>query len=232
VGLRFGETKMSDGDSARAPVETVKVLMIEDHPIVRDGARLIFKRRPDFEVAEASTVEDGFVANRDFQPDVIILDIGLGEGSGFDMIPKLRADNSAARIIVFSMHDSARFVTRALDMGARGYITKSDEPAAILVAIDKVRSGVVYLGQSVAQALALANLEPSQDPLHELSGRERQVIALLGEGKSLAEIAIVLNIGYKTVANTVALIKQKLKITTSVALIKFAVETNAREGHR
>ncbi len=217
-----GETKMDD------TVETIKVLMIEDHPIVRDGCRLIFNRRPDLDVVEASTVDDGFAANSDFHPDVIILDIGLREGSGFDMIPKLRADNAAAHIVVFSMHDTARFVTRALDMGARGYITKSDEPTAILAAIDKVRSGAVYLGQSVAQALALANLEPANDPLHDLSGREKQVIALLGEGKSLSEIAADLDIGYKTVANTVAIIKQKLKIGTSVALIKFAVETSTR----
>ena len=212
-------------------VEAVKVLMIEDHPIVRDGCRLIFNRRPDLDVVEASTVEDGHTANREFHPDVIILDIGLREGSGFDMIPKLLADNGAAQIVVFSMHDTARFVTRALDLGARGYITKSDEPTTILAAIDKVRGGAVYLGQSVAQALALANLEPSKDPLRELSGREKQVVALLGNGKSLAEIAVDLDIGYKTVANTVALIKQKLKITTSVALIKFAVEMAARERH-
>ena len=208
--------------------EKVKVLMIEDHPIVRDGARLIFHRRPDLEVVEASTVADGFIANRDFRPDVIILDIGLGEGSGFDMIPGLNADNAAAQIIVFSMHETAPFVTRALDMGARGYITKSDEPTTILAAINSVRGGSVYLGRSVAQALALANLEPSKDPLRELSGRERQVVALLGQGKSLTEIAAALDIGYKTVANTVALIKQKLKIGTSVALVKFAVEMSTR----
>jgi DNA-binding NarL/FixJ family response regulator len=211
-------------------IDTVKVLMIEDHPIVRDGARLIFRRRPDLEVSEASTMADGFVLNRATHPDVIILDIGLGDGSGFDMIPQLVADNSAARIIVFSMHETPRFVSRALDIGARGYITKSDEPTIILAAIDKVRAGGVYLGQSVA--LALANLEPQTDPLHELSGRERQVFGLLGEGKSLAEIAADLDIGYKTVANTVALIKQKLKIGASVALVKLAVELNAREQRR
>ena len=209
--------------------ETIKVLMIEDHPIVRDGARLIFQRRPDLDVVDASTAADAYVANRDFRPDVILLDIGLGEGSGFDMIPDLRADNAGAEIIVFSMHETAPFVTRALDMGARGYITKSDEPTAILAAIDSVRAGSVYLGRSVAQALALANLEPSKDPLRELSNRERQVVALLGQGKSLTEIAAALDIGYKTVANTVALIKQKLKIATSVALIKFAVEMSTRE---
>jgi two-component system, NarL family, invasion response regulator UvrY len=207
--------------------ERVKVLMIEDHPIVRDGCRLIFNRRSDFDLVEASTVEGGIAANREFQPDVIVLDLGLRDGSGFDMIPILLADNQATRIVIFSMNETARFVTRALDMGARGYVTKNDDPDTILMAIDKVRSGAVYLGQSVAQALALANLEPAADPLCELSGREKQVINLLGEGKSLAEIAAGLDIGYKTVANIVATIKQKLGFATSVALIKFAVEVNA-----
>ena len=211
--------------------ERVKVLMIEDHPIVRDGCRLIFNRRSDFELIEASTAENGIAANREFRPDVIVLDLGLRDGSGFDMIPILLADNEATRIVIFSMNETARFVIRALDMGARGYITKNDDPNTILAAIDKVRSGAVYLGQSVAQALALANLEPKSDPLRDLSGREKQVVNLLGEGKSLAEIAAGLDIGYKTVANLVATIKQKLGIATSVALVKFAVEVNARDRH-
>jgi two-component system, NarL family, invasion response regulator UvrY len=211
--------------------ERVKVLMIEDHPIVRDGCRLIFNRRSDFELVEASTIEGGIAANHEFQPDVIVLDLGLRDGSGFDMIPILLADNQATRIIIFSMNETARFVTRALDMGARGYVTKNDDPDTILMAIDKVRSGAVYLGQSVAQALALAKLEPTVDPLRDLSGREKQVVTLLGEGKSLAEIAAGLDIGYKTVANIVATIKQKLGFSTSVALIKFAVEVNARDRH-
>jgi two-component system, NarL family, invasion response regulator UvrY len=211
--------------------ERVRVLMIEDHPIVRDGCRLIFNRRSDFELVEASTVEAGIAANREFLPEIIVLDIGLRDGSGFDMIPILLADNQTTRIIIFSMNETARFVTRALDMGARGYVTKNDDPDTILMAIDRVRSGAVYLGQSVAQALALAKLEPATDPLRDLSGREKQVVTLLGEGKSLAEIAAGLDIGYKTVANIVATIKQKLGFSTSVALIKFAVEVNARDRH-
>ncbi len=211
--------------------ERVKILMIEDHPIVRDGCRLILNQRANFEVAEASTASEGVAVNRKFRPDVIILDIVLREDSGFDAIPMLLADNEMARIVIFSMNETARFVRRALDMGARGYLTKNDDPNTILAAIDKVRSGGVYLGQSVAQALALANLEPVADPLRGLSGREKQVVALLGDGKSLAEIATDLDIGYKTAANVVATIKQKLGIATSVALIKFAVEATAKDRH-
>ena len=204
--------------------DQVKVLVIEDHPIVRDGCRRMCSRRPDIETREASTAEEGLAANRSFKPNVVILDIALGEMNGFDIMPRLLADNEAAQIIVFSMYEEARFVTRALDLGARGYITKNDDPGAILAAIDKVRSGAIYLGQSVAQALALASRERSIDPLRDLTQREKQVLALLGDGKNLSEIASLLDIGYKTAANTVASIKQKLGIATSPALIKFAVE--------
>jgi DNA-binding NarL/FixJ family response regulator len=208
--------------------DQVKVLVIEDHPIVRDGCRRICSRRPDLVTREASTAEEGLAANREFMPDVVILDIGLGDMNGFDILPKLVADNAGAQVIVFSMYEAARFVTRALDLGARGYVTKNDDPNAILAAIDKVRTGAIYLGQSVAQTLALASRERANDPLRELTERERQVVDLLGDGKNLSEIAELLDIGYKTAANTVASIKQKLGIATSPALIKFAVELKSR----
>lgn len=209
--------------------DQIKVLIIEDHPIVRDGCRRICSRRPDLTTVDVATAEEGLIANRDFKPDVIILDIGLGEMSGFDILPQLRAENPAAHVVVFSMYEAARFVTRALDLGARGYVTKNDDPNAILAAIDKVRTGAVYLGQSVAQTLALASRERANDPLRELTERERQVIGLLGDGKNLSEISALLDIGYKTAANTVAAIKQKLGISTSPALIKFAVELKAED---
>src|SRR6185437_14264068 len=94
--------------------DQIKVLVIEDHPIVRDGCRRICSRRPDIQAIDVPSAEEGLAANIEFQPDVIILDIGLGEMSGFDIMPKLRADNEGAQIIVFSMYEAARFVTRAL----------------------------------------------------------------------------------------------------------------------
>ena len=103
----------------------------------------------------------------------------------------------------------------ALEKGARGYITKNDDPNTILHAIDKVRSGSIYLGQAVAQTLAMINVAPANDPLHELNDRERQIVKLLGDGKSLTEISVQLALGYKTVANAVTVIKQKLAIVTT-----------------
>ena len=210
--------------------ESIKILLIEDHPIVRDGCLRILARRPDFEAMEANTAPAGLAANRSFSPDVIILDLELPDIGGLEVINELLRDNPATRIIIFSMYEAATFVTRALERGARGYVTKNDDPNAILHAIDKVLAGAVFLCQSVAQNLALANLEPAEDPLRTLSERERQVVTLLGEGKSLTEIAGALAIGYKTAANIVSAVKQKLRIGTSPALIKFAVELKSKAG--
>jgi len=208
--------------------EQVKVLVIEDHPIVRDGCMRIFARRSDIEAVEASSAEDGRVLNRDLVPEIVVLDISLPDANGLDLISALLADNPGAKIIVFSMYEAASFVTHALEKGARGYITKNDDPITILAAIDKVRGGSVYLGQAVAQNLALYKLEVANSPIHDLSERERQVLGLLGDGKSLTEISSDLTIGYKTAANLVSAIKQKLSISTSSALIKFAVERRAK----
>ncbi len=208
--------------------EQVKVLIIEDHPIVRDGCLRIFAHRTDFHAVEASSAEAGRALNLELKPDVIVLDVNLPDANGLDLISSLLANNPQAKIIVFSMYEAASFVTHALEKGARGYITKNDDPMTILSAIDKVRAGTVYLGQAVAQNLALYNLEAANSPLRELSDRERQVLGLLGDGKSLTEISSDLTIGYKTAANLVSAIKQKLSIPTSSALIKFAVEQRAK----
>ncbi len=202
----------------------VKVLVIEDHPIVSDGCQRILGRRTDFTVREASSATAGLALNRDFAPDVILLDVGLPDASGFDIIQQLIDDNLAAKVIIFSMYEAPSFVALALQKGAKGYITKNDDPNAILQAIDKVRAGAIYLGQAIAQTLAMINAAPINDPLRDLNDRERQIVKLLGDGKSLTEISVQLTLGYKTVANAVTLIKQKLAVPTTPALIKFAVE--------
>lgn len=206
----------------------VKVLMIEDHPIVRDGCQRIFNRRTDIEMVEAVSAMGGITLNRDFNPDVIVLDVGLPDASGFDIIAELLADNAHAKVIIFSMYEAPHFVSCALEKGARGYITKNDDPDTILSAIDRVRAGGIYLGQAAAQHLAMTSLVPTNDHLRDLNDRQRQIMRLLGEGKSLTEISVELALGYKTVANAVVVIKQKLGFSTSPALIKFAVELKSK----
>ena len=122
--------------------DEVKVLVIEDHPIVSDGCQRILSRRADIMVREAPSATAGLALNREFAPDVILLDVGLPDASGFDIIQQLMDDNPSSKVIIFSMYEAPSFVTLALEKGARGYITKNDDPNTILQAIDKVRTGV------------------------------------------------------------------------------------------
>jgi two-component system invasion response regulator UvrY len=208
--------------------DRTEILLIEDHPIVRDACRGLLERRADLVATEASTAQEGLDLNRRGRPGLVLLDLELPDAKGLDLVGRLRDENPHARVIVFTMHSSVACVAKALQSGAQGYVTKCDDPATILVAIDKVMEGATFLGPSVAQSVALAKIAPPSDPLGRLTAREREVIALLGEGKSLGEISATLEIGYKTAANVVSALKQKLEITTSAALVKFAVEHASR----
>ena len=128
------------------------------------------------------------------------------------------------KIIVFSMYDDPAFAQRALKSGARGYITKNDDPDVLLQAIETVSGGGLFLTASMTGKLALMAAKGGSDPLRDLSGREREVLELLGDGKTLAEIADRLNISYRTSASLTAQIKTKLNITSTAALIKWAAD--------
>ena len=201
--------------------EPTQVLLVEDHPLIRAGCRRLLAQRKSFDLLEAERGQAGLALNKKHRPAVVLLDLDLPDGNGLDLMPQLIADNPAARIVILSMYGDSGRVSRALAKGAKGYVTKNDDPAAILTAIDKVLEGETYLGQSVAQALAMTRLQPDAP---ELGEREKAILDGLGDGKSLAEIAADLGITYKTVANSAALLKSKLRIRTSAALVKFAVE--------
>jgi two-component system invasion response regulator UvrY len=209
-------------------LDKTAILLLDDHPIVRDACRSLLGRRSDLVIHEASSAAEGLERNRQSLPSLVLLDLELPDAKGLDLVDLLRGENPGVGVIVFSMHRSVACVSTALRSGARGYVAKSDDPAMLLVAIEAVLSGSTFLAPSVAQSVALATVVPSGDPLRRLSAREREVLALLGDGKSLAEIATALEIGYKTAANIVSVLKQKLEVPTSAALIKFAVERAGR----
>ncbi|MDQ7249017.1 response regulator [Dongia sedimenti] len=204
--------------------ETTRILLVEDHPLIRAGCRRLLAQRRNFDLQEADRGLAALELNKRHRPDILLLDLDLPDGNGLDLMPQLVADNAPVRIIILSMYGDSGRVSRALAKGAKGYVTKNDDPAAILTAIDKVLEGEVYLGQTVAQALALTQLQPETPGLAELGEREKAILDGLGDGKSLAEIAADLGVTYKTVANAAGLLKSKLRIRTSAALVKFAVE--------
>lgn len=203
----------------------MKVLLIEDHPIVRAGVRRILQARAGLEVIEAETGEAGLRA-ADLAPDVVILDLNLPDMRGLDVLQTLKAARPALRIIVFTMYDEPALVTRAVEAGALGYVTKNDDPESLLGAIDAVLAGRLYLAQSVAQKLAFAKL--AADPLEGLNERERNLVRLLGSGRTLAEISGEMGVSYRTAAALAAKVRAKLGLRTNVALIKLAVEQAAQ----
>jgi DNA-binding NarL/FixJ family response regulator len=205
--------------------EPLKVLLIEDHPIVRAGCRRLLQSRAGTEIFEAGSGAEGFALARRERPRVVVLDLNLPDGNGLAILARLRGEIPTAAVLVFSMYEEAAFVARALEGGALGYLTKHDDPEALLEAVEAVARGARYLGHSVAQKLALLSLQPGNDPLRGLTARELGVLDLLGGGAGLAEIAEALALSYRSAANIAAQLRAKLQVRSQAALVKFAVET-------
>jgi two-component system, NarL family, invasion response regulator UvrY len=203
----------------------MRILLIEDHPIVRAGVRRLLQGTGEAEVLEATNAADGLRLAHEVSPEVIILDLRLPDGSGLDLLAPLMAnDRTLPKVIVFSMYEDPAFAVRALEAGAKGYITKNDDPEVLLQAVETVSNDGVFLTTSMAEKLALLTAKIRDDPLRDLSNREREVLDLLGQGKTLTEIADQLTISYRTSASIAAQIKSKLNLNTTAALIKWAVE--------
>lgn len=203
----------------------MRVLIVDDHPIVASGCRTVLADEPEIVVLEAADAESGeqaFVAER---PDVSIIDINLPTVSGFELARRILAQDSAARIIMFSMNDDPVFVARAIEIGAKGYVSKTGDPNDLLEAIREVGSGGVYLPPAIARSIAFAGPAVAKSPLSKLNSREMEILRLLSSGKSLSEIAWLIHSPYKTVANTSSIIRQKLGVKTSAELVRLAIES-------
>jgi two-component system, NarL family, invasion response regulator UvrY len=202
----------------------MRILLIEDHPIVRTACRLMLQARPGVEVAEATTAASGLDMAGTFSPDLVLLDLRLPDGNGLDLLATLISTQPNQKIIVFSMYEDPAIARRALEAGARGYITKNDNPDVILEAIDRVGDGGIFLAPSMADKIAEMMAGLDGDPLRGLSPRERQVLELLGRGRTLAEIAEELSLSYRLSAYAASQIKVKLQIPSTAALIKWATD--------
>ena len=201
----------------------MRILLIEDHPIVKDACRLLVAERPDVTILEASTGAAGERLCAAENPDIVVLDLHLPDGSGLDVLRRLRTEDGGRRVIVFSMYEEPSFVWRAMDAGAMGYVTKSDHPDALLEAIRRVHSGERYLGAIAARQVAFSNMRGGTHP--KLSAREREVLNLLADGLSISRIAERLSVSYRTSASLVAQLRTKLDLPSTAALIRHAVET-------
>lgn len=202
----------------------MRILIVDDHPIVASGCRALFAADPGVEILEAADAETGLAAFTTGQPDVCVLDVNLPGVSGFELARRILARAASARIIMFSMNDDPIFAARAIESGAKGYVSKSGDPGDLVEAIRTVDAGGQYLPTAIAQRLAFDRLDPRQNRLARLSTRELEILRLLGAGNSLSEVAWQLNAPYKTIANASAIMRQKLGIRSLPELVRFAID--------
>jgi two-component system, NarL family, invasion response regulator UvrY len=201
----------------------LQVLLVDDHAVVREGYHRLLERTPDIRVAaEADNGEEAYRLFCERPIDVVVMDISLPGISGLEATRRMLARSPQARVLIFSMNEDPMFVSRALQAGARGYVTKASAPDVLVEAVRAVANGRPYISHDVAQQLALQGLPAGRTPLDELSSREFEVFRLLAEGRSLTEIAKLLCLSHKTVANYQSSIRQKLELSNSVQIVKMA----------
>jgi DNA-binding NarL/FixJ family response regulator len=203
--------------------QAITILVIDDHPIVRAGCRQLIQRIPSTKVVEAETGEEGYRLFQELYPDMVLLDITLPGIGGLEVLRRMRANRENAKVLMFSMHEDPVFASRAMQTGAKGYITKNNAADHLVEAVEKVLSGKTYLSADMAQELAMLNIGAGTSALSDLSRRELEILRLVGEGKSMTEISGILGISYKTVANNLTQIKSKLGISKTAELMRFAI---------
>ncbi len=203
-----------------------RIIVVDDHPIVRRGLALTIGQEPDLEVCgEAADVSEALRQMEDCQPDIIVIDISLGGEDGIELIDYVKSRWPSVKILVCSAHDEETFAGRVLRAGAMGYVSKREGIPKIVEAIRQVLSGEVYLSPRMASTLLhrAAVGEPlDHDPVATLSNRELQVFDMIGQGLNTAQIAAKLQLSPKTIESHRKLIKMKLKLQTSAQLSRCA----------
>ncbi|HXQ16263.1 MAG TPA: response regulator transcription factor [Caulobacteraceae bacterium] len=199
----------------------MKILIVDDHAIVRDGLSRLLATDGDHEVKLAASGREALLLARSFRPALVILDLNLPGLGGLELLRRLVAIE-AGRILVLSMHAEPLYARRSLEAGAHGYVSKNAAPDELLTAVRRVAAGGRYVEAEIAQALALGE---GAETLNALSPRELEIMRLLAAGSSLAEIADALGASYKTIANTCTLIKSKLGVARTADLVRLAIET-------
>jgi two-component system invasion response regulator UvrY len=213
------------------PLERITVLLVDDHPVVRDGCRRLLENTPDIRVtAEAGDGETACVLYAKLAPDVVILDMGMPGFGGFETIRRLKTADPAAHILIFSMHDDETMILRAIEAGATGYLTKSGGIGQMVDAVRKVAQGKTYIEAERATELVGRTIAGiAGGPLAVLSPREFQLFQRFAEGQSTLQIAAALSISPKTVAVHHASIMKKLDLENTVQLVRLAIRCNVIE---
>ena len=200
------------------------ILLVDDHPVVREGYRRLLERQPGFRVcAEAGDAQGAYQAYKEFGPDVVVMDIAMPGASGIEAVRHIRQWDKNARILIFSMHLSVAVTLKAFEAGASGFVTKSSGPAELIQAISTVASGGRVLSPDVSQIMAADRLASSSQIVDDLSPRETEILRLLASGMDSEAIADLLRLSPKTVRNHHYAIKAKIGARNDAHLVWLAV---------
>ncbi len=215
-----------------------RVLLVDDHPIVRQGLALLIDREPDLCVCgEAESAHSAFHAIATLLPDLVVLDISLSGPDGLDVLKEIRMKTTNLPVLILSMHDESIYAERAMRAGANGYIMKQEATEKVLVAIRRILQGEVYLSDrltsTMLQQYVRGASQVKTSPLVNLTDRELEVFRLIGEGHGTRQIADDLHLSVKTIESYQAHIKEKLALRNARELVQHAIEwtVNLKGGY-
>lgn len=204
------------------------VLIVDDHPLVREGLKALIAGEPDLCVCgETGSMRDAQNLVREKQPDIVIIDLSLEDGNGLDLIRRLKNRYPQTKLLVCSMRDESLFAERAIATGAHGYINKHEVTTRIIEALHRVLDGKIYLSSQMVERIVSSlsqNQLPTDSAIKELSNRELEVFWLIGQGRSTGEIAEHMHLSTKTVETHREKIKRKLGLTSAGELMRHAVQ--------
>lgn len=212
-----------------------RIVIVDDHPMVREGLKGRLSLEPDLEVCgEAEEVVSAVQLIEEAAPDLAVVDVSLGSGSGIDLIRRLRARDCQVPVLILSMYDAELYADRALRAGAMGYVSKNASSKTIIEAVRQVLSGRMYLSpeysEQLAHRIALGREGLSDDPVTALSDRELEVFRLIGSGRTTAELASELHLSVHTVETHRQRIKNKLELQSAAALSRAAAQWVLENG--
>jgi DNA-binding NarL/FixJ family response regulator len=204
---------------------SIKILLVDDHTIVRQGLKLIISAHSDLEVVgEAANGREAVELADKLRPDMVLMDVAMPELNGIEATRRLLSANARIKVLVLSMHKEAVYVREILKAGARGYILKDAIDTELLNAIRSVAKGDGYISPAVSGALLNDYRKDVTDPVDLLSGREREVLQLIAEGKTNKEVATKLNLSVYTVDSHRGKIMEKLNLHSTGELVRFAIK--------
>lgn len=204
--------------------ETIKVLLVDDHAVVRAGYRFLLSYNQDIEViAEASDGQEALKLLEELLPDVMVVDLTMPGMHGLEVLRLLQARAVKIKVLVFTMHENPAFVEQALQSGACGYLSKNSAPETLVAAIRSIAAGKTYIDASIAQNMVVQQTREKGSHFEGLTNREFQILCLFAEGLSVDDIATRLSLSSKTIANYLTLIKDKLQVGSTQELVRLAI---------